>query len=125
VHYRPQVPTFTPETARLASANGRHPSQQARRHVDLRQAVALRDLLFHASKANDVEHGELARLAHAWNEVQERLRILRGRPLPGQLRPEPTKPVRKSRSRLRPDPAVAEEVAQKDITPPSTSVPAA
>lgn len=50
---------------------------------------------------SDIENGKTkpttrATLARAWCELEERKRILRGRPLPGQLRPvAPAKPKRR------------------------------
>jgi hypothetical protein len=37
-----------------------------------------------------------AQCARAWSELQERKRVLDGKPLPGQLRPEPP-PIKRKR----------------------------
>lgn len=44
-----------------------------------------------------------AQLARAWEAIEERKRILRGRPLPGSLKPEPKK------AKPKPLPAITDE----------------
>jgi hypothetical protein len=74
----------------------------------LKQAYDLQDVLYLAAMSRKEqcvkEDGKLvvdnqtalslARLATAWEVATDRVRILRGRPLPGSLKPEKTKPRR-------------------------------
>ena len=41
-----------------------------------------------------IKPSDLAQLARAWNVLEDRKRILKGRPLPGSLKPVPAKPKR-------------------------------
>jgi len=62
-----------------------------KRHA-LRQALQLQQCVFEEGIKPGVKPVELAQLARAWDCLEERKRILRGRPLPGSLKPEKTKP---------------------------------
>ena len=53
----------------------------------LTQCYAIQDLLFKALTESGDKKPDLAKLALAWERIVERQRILRGRPLPGSLRP--------------------------------------
>ena len=57
------------------------------RSKTLTQCYAIQHLLFAALNAEGVQKPDLAKLALAWDKIVERQRILRGRPLPGSLRP--------------------------------------
>lgn len=48
-----------------------------------KQARALQELLFSSSQVKGTKPADLAKLALAWEKLEDRLRILRGRPLPG------------------------------------------
>ena len=52
------------------------------------QAVMLQRLCIDHAQRKKIRPGELAALAKAWDVLEERKRILRGVPLPGQLRPD-------------------------------------
>jgi hypothetical protein len=85
------------------------------RHPNLSQAVALRELVYQAAQQPDLEPNELARLVHAWSEVQERLRIIRGKPMPGFLRPElGKKPRRQIVERSEPIIATIDDISATD-----------
>lgn len=60
----------------------------------LRQALHLQQCVYEAGVKKGVQPRDLAQLARAWDVIEDRKRILRGRPLPGSLKPE--KPKRKS-----------------------------
>jgi hypothetical protein len=54
----------------------------------LTQCYALQDLLFQAAHESDCSKADRARLALAWERLEERKRILRRVPLPGSYRPK-------------------------------------
>ena len=60
------------------------------------QAVEIQNLLYEATKEPGIKKLELSSLARAWADIEERRRILLGKPLPGVLKPEakPRKPAR-------------------------------
>jgi hypothetical protein len=47
----------------------------------------MQELLYQATKEPNVKKDDLARLALAWERLEERRRIMRGKPLPGALKP--------------------------------------
>jgi hypothetical protein len=54
-------------------------------------------------------------LVHAWDKIQERIRILRGKPLPGFLRPEKEKkPRRQIVERSEPIIATLEDISESN-----------
>jgi hypothetical protein len=53
-----------------------------------RQVVELQNLVFEAAKKEGSEGKNLASLVRAWCDLEERRRILKGKPLPGSYRPE-------------------------------------
>jgi hypothetical protein len=76
------------ENARELGALGNATQGKRNRHPDLSQATTIRQLTYSALQQPDLSPGDLSRLVHAWDKIQERIRILRGKPLPGFLRPE-------------------------------------
>ncbi|MBI4664441.1 MAG: hypothetical protein HY735_37085 [Verrucomicrobia bacterium] len=62
----------------------------------LKQCYDLQDLLFSAANDKACSKADLSRLACAWERLEERKRILRGRPLPGSLKPEKKPPGRRA-----------------------------
>ena len=58
------------------------------RRCALRQALQIQERVFEESLKSGVKPSDLAHLARAWDCLEERKRILRGRPLPGSLKPE-------------------------------------
>ena len=73
----------------------------------LSQCYALQDLLFGAAHDPGCSKPDLAKLSLAWERLEERKRVLRGRPLPGSLRP---KTVVKPQQRLWRGPVAPERV---------------
>jgi hypothetical protein len=61
----------------------------------LRQALQLQQRVYEEGIKKGIRPIELAQLARAWDVLEDRKRILRGRPLPGSLKPE--KPKNKQR----------------------------
>lgn len=53
----------------------------------LRQAVELQTLVYQRAKDRDLKANDLASLARAWDILEERMRILKGQPLPGSMKP--------------------------------------
>lgn len=78
----------------------------------LSQANALRDLLFQS--ALGAQGRDIAALAIAWDKVCDRARIIRGRPLPGALKPEKPKSTRTSK-----DASFLEDVSIESSMPAS------
>ena len=110
----------------------------------LKQAYQLQELAFNAAKqvlelpaANLDEADQRARsaanLIRAWESSVDRVRVIRGRPLPGSLRPvaKPRKPSRASspagtaRPAVQPDQSgIAEPAVQVDPASPALPAPA-
>ena len=66
------------------------------RRTALRQALQIQQRVFEASVKDGVKPSDLAQLARAWDVLEDRKRVLRGRPLPGSLKPLQVKPKRRS-----------------------------
>lgn len=84
---------ITPEFAKVR--NQRAERTRTRSHV--RNLLDLQDMLLSDARRDDISTRERAYTALAWERLEERLRILRNRPLPGNLRPasEPRKRTRR------------------------------
>jgi hypothetical protein len=54
----------------------------------LAQLITLQQCVYEAGVKEGVEPRDLAQLSRAWDVLEERKRILRGRPLPGSLKPQ-------------------------------------
>ena len=72
----------------------------------MKQAYAIGDVLFSRIQTADVPNDDLCRLTQAWDQVKERERILRGRPLPGSLKPVAKRKVRRSYSPIIEEPII-------------------
>ena len=112
------MPRFTASDAALQarkSNTNRKPGRQGRA---LKQAVQLQDALVESGLAlhedlkamTDLEQrarsaAAIASVAKGWQALQDQIRILRGRPLPGSLRPEKAKPKHPKPSALIPMPS--------------------
>lgn len=61
--------------------------------TQLREARTLQRIIFAQAQDPMIKPVDLSALARAWSALQESIRVLRGIPLPGQLRPDglPTK----------------------------------
>ena len=92
------MPKFTSATAAAAAVKS-HASRRG--SGELKQALALQDLLYKAAQdiGSPLSRGEnlsreaattLAQLGKGWDTVSNRIRILRGKPLPGSRRPPAT-----------------------------------
>jgi hypothetical protein len=66
----------------------------------LRQALELQQCVFEEGIKKDITPVARAQLARAWDILEDRKGILRGRPLPGSLKPE--KPKAKSTNKSLP-----------------------
>ena len=55
---------------------------------DRRQLTDMQQALYEMALEHAVDPGVRASCARAWSDLQERKRVLDGKPLPGQLRPE-------------------------------------
>jgi hypothetical protein len=62
------------------------------RHRALAQALRMQEVLYLTVLSDEASGQEKAQAARAWEALEERKRILRGRPLPGSKRPAPDKP---------------------------------
>jgi hypothetical protein len=58
----------------------------------LRQALELQRRVYEDAIKPDVRAADLAQLVRGWDTLENRKRILRGRPLPGSLKPKPKEP---------------------------------
>jgi hypothetical protein len=54
----------------------------------LKQAVAIQNVIFNEITKKRACKARIASLARAWADIEERRRILLGKPLPGVLKPE-------------------------------------
>ncbi len=64
------------------------PKTRPKRSTAYLEALAMQKSLLEAATDPDVPAGYRAQCARAWECLEERKRILRGKPLPGQLRPD-------------------------------------
>jgi|SRR6185436_1268042 len=55
-----------------------------------RQLLDMQDVLYTSALGVDTDPSERAACARAWEVLEERKRIMRGRPLPGSLKPTET-----------------------------------
>lgn len=89
----------------------------------LRQAVDMLGELYDAVLDEKTEARDKASCARAWDSVAERIRILRGQPMPGVLRPEAKVKGRRTGSRASPIETAgkepANEVAHQPMVVPS------
>jgi len=60
------------------------------------QLVDMQRICYVDSLKPDIKPMERAALARAWTDLEEQKRIIRGKPLPGSLRPEQTKKTKAS-----------------------------
>ena len=72
------------------------------RRIALRQALQLQQRVFDEGIKPGVKPLELAQLARAWDCLEDRKRIIRGRPLPGSLKPEKQKQRRQDQGSVEP-----------------------
>lgn len=64
------------------------------RRNSLRQALQLQQRVFEEAVKPGVKPLECAQLVRAWDCLEDRKRVLRGKPLPGSYKPEAPKPKR-------------------------------
>ena len=94
------MPAFDSATAAQAARRSHAPDSRRNVPNGLKQALALQDLTFKAavSMSEAFSDGKkipredaiaLTNLVRAWDGCQERIRIHRGKPLPGSRRPAP------------------------------------
>jgi hypothetical protein len=62
----------------------------------------MQDVLYAFITSPDVIPKDAASCTLAWERLEERKRILRGKPMPGSLKPESPKPKRKTPSVVEP-----------------------
>src|SRR4051794_19301911 len=74
---------FTPDNASAMAQRPRRP----RGPRALRQLVAMQDNLYNLALEPSVSATARAKCALAWERLEERKRVLRGKPLPGSLKP--------------------------------------
>jgi hypothetical protein len=72
------------------------PRMKPGRRGALSQILELQRLLVVDAVNPETTASARAQVARAWEVLEERKRILRGRPLPGSFKPEKEKPTRKS-----------------------------
>jgi len=68
--------------------------------VGLKQLYEIQQLIYQRIMMDGCDNDDLKALTDSWERLEERKRILRGKPLPGALRPTATKPKRTSHSKL-------------------------
>lgn len=72
------------------------------RHRALAQALRMQEVLYDQVLSPKGSAADKASAARAWDALEERKRILRGRPLPGSKRPVPDAPKPKASRTLLP-----------------------
>lgn len=111
----------------------KRPRVRPGRRETLHQCLDLQNLAFNAALCYRpiVEHAQtkildsriasaIASLVKAWDLTQDRKRILRGRPLPGSLKPEPIKRAKRKHTDLSPVESLPEKesLSRPDPSPP-------
>src|SRR5438105_2390347 len=105
------MPVFTPATAAEAAAKSHASRKGNGKGNELRQALELQSLAYTAAQAiyPAVSLGEkpsrenamaLAALVKAWDSMANRIRVLRGVPMPGSRRPiaEPVRSLKRPKN---------------------------
>lgn len=85
-----------------------------------KQLLQLQDDLFLRAMREAEDNGKAAACARAWEVLEERKRIMRGRPLPGSLRPAPTRGKKAARQPSN-DPFLGAQPAPLDTKAPGVS----
>ena len=98
------------------------PKSRPRRKQAYSTATELQAILQKTILNPDTKPSDQAACARAWEVLEERKRILRGKPLPGHLRPELAHP-RKSSKRVALLATMADEPPQPSTNPPPVDQP--
>ena len=77
-----------PQTKAAREAAAKHTFKAGQVNRAYGQVIELQNLVFDAAKAEGSEGKSLAALTRAWCDLEERRRVLTGKPLPGSYRPE-------------------------------------
>ena len=93
VNYRLKLPDGS--VAELPSQSG-VALPKAGRKRSLVQVLNLQDACYNKALEEGISPQELSSLSRAWKELEDQKRILRGRPLPGSLKPETPKKTKAS-----------------------------
>lgn len=86
------------EYAQITSAAqaGQESQESLSRKSKVRVCLEIQRVLKDRLDDKKAKNLEVASLARSWDLIEERLRILRGKPLPGQLQPGQDKPKRRA-----------------------------
>ena len=85
--------------AEVDRQSGSDSQNRLSRASKVRQILELQQVLYNTTVDEQTKPLERASCARAWEVLEERLRILRGKPLPGQLQPG-ERPKRSGRRRI-------------------------
>ena len=99
-----------PNTQQLAAARTR-----PKKAKEVSEVMELQRLIFERAHKPDIADRSLAILSVAYEKLSERRRILRGKPLPGQLRPDLIAEVKRKQKVSR------QPLSIIDDAPPATS----
>ena len=118
VHSHPAMPApMPPQTEASAQARARAhvPGKIASRAY--RQVIVIQDKLFERIQSDTLTEQALASLARSWCDLEERRRVLTGKPLPGSYRPErkQAKAAAKGFAALRVKPATPQELSAPPV----------
>jgi hypothetical protein len=86
---------------------------------DKRQLTDMQQALYEMALEHAIEPAVRASCARAWSDLQERKRVLEGKPLPGQLRPD----LDQKRARKRKPSALIAMPTDGDPPPPAQVAP--
>lgn len=125
-------PSFTSEQATQASARGKITLALASKKTLMKHAARIEEITFEAleelSAAGDDQDqseevraraGAIANVVRGWDAACERIRILRGEPMPGSRRPAPEKEKQPKRKGVNRPPARPMEPSQvQPASPP-------
>ena len=96
----------------------------AGRRTSLVDVLVLQRSVFNASLNENIKASDLASLARAWDILEDRKRILRGRPLPGSLKPVKKEKSKRQASQTFLEPTVMPELPETEgISFESQTVP--
>lgn len=109
------MPRITAETSEENRRKAAPVKARTQSKSQLNQALELQELLLRDAKSPKTPANVRAQIARSWSALQDQVRILKGKPLPGSLRPEKVKP---KQVKVKTGPVEAEENSENNSPVP-------